>query len=140
MSAGGCLRARAHTRAHSRAELLQICCWTAPERHLGTWALPAVGWENVAVVAKKWLKSLAVSELFRTFAGMKRTEPKDEFLVTGLSRLSGMREELTGVMPLELAQQRMERYKLSTRKQRYPTYTRLRVERRLPIQLTIKFE
>lgn len=83
---------------------------------------------------------MAVSELFRTFAGMKRTEPKDEFLVTGLSRLSGMREELTGVMPLELAQQRMERYKASTRKQKYPTYTRLRVERRLPIQLTIKFE
>lgn len=71
---------------------------------------------------------------------MKRTEPKDEFLVTGLSRLSGMREELTGVMPRELAQQRMERYKLSTRQQKYPTYTRLRVERRLPIQLTIKFE
>ena len=71
---------------------------------------------------------------------MKRTEPKDEYLVTGLSRLSGMREELTGVMPRELAQQRMERYKLSTRQQKYPTYTRLRVERRLPIQLTIKFE
>ena len=100
----------------------------------------AVGWENVAAGVKKWLKCLAVSELFRSFAPMKSREPKDEYLVTGLSRLSGMREELTGVMPRELALQRMERYKLSTRKQKYPTYTRLRVERRLPIQLTIQFE
>lgn len=64
-----------------------------------------------------------------------------EWVVTGVSRLSGTREELTGGMPTrEAARQRMERYRENTRTQRYPTYTRLRVEPRMPIQLTINFQ
>lgn len=42
-------------------------------------------------------------------------------------------------MERDQAQERLERYKANTKVQRYPTYTRLRVERRLPIQLTIPF-
>lgn len=74
-----------------------------------------------------------------TFAPMKLREPKDEWLVTGISRLTGMRDELTGVMPHDMAVARLERYKLATRTQKYPTYTRLRVERRVAIQLTFSF-
>lgn len=71
---------------------------------------------------------------------MKKRQTPREWTVTGVSRLSGQREELTGGLPTrELAAERMRRYLDNTSRQRYPTYTRLRVEPRLPIQLTIQF-
>lgn len=86
-------------------------------------------------------KCLRMSCGMRTFAAMRHQESIREWVVTGVSRLSGCREELTGGMPSrQAAAERMERYKANTRTQRYPTYTRLRVEPRLPVQLTIQFK
>ena len=62
------------------------------------------------------------------------------YCITGISRLSGEREELTGPMEKEQAQARLERYKENTKYQKYPTYTRVRVEQLLPVQLTLPFE
>lgn len=62
------------------------------------------------------------------------------YCITGISRLSGQREELTGPMEMEQAQARLERYKENTRYQKYPTYTRVRVEQLLPVQLRLPFE
>ncbi len=84
-------------------------------------------------------KSLAVSKLFRTFAPMKTREPRDACYVSGRNRLTGMRDQLTGVMPHDDAAARMERYQSAARKQKYPTYTRLRLERAEAIQLTFTF-
>lgn len=73
-------------------------------------------------------------------AMMDKKEHIDYWTVTGVSRLTGEREELTGGIPSrEMAVERMRRYQENTRRQRYPTYMRLRVEKRLPIQLTIPF-
>lgn len=62
------------------------------------------------------------------------------YCITGVSRLSGQREELTGPMEREQAQARLERYKENTKWQKYPTYTRVRVEPLLPVQLRLPFE
>lgn len=67
------------------------------------------------------------------------TRHQDTFVITGINRLSGQREELSGPMEHDQAELRLERYKENTKWQRMPTYTRLRIERRLPIQLTIQF-
>lgn len=84
-------------------------------------------------------KSLAVSKLFRTFAAMEKREPRDAWFVSGQNRLTGMRDQLTGVMPQADAAARMERYQSAARKQKYPTYTRLRLERAVAVQLTFTF-
>lgn len=62
------------------------------------------------------------------------------YCITGISRLSGQREELSGPMLKEQAQARLERYRENTKWQKYPTYTRVRVEQLLPVQLTLPFE
>lgn len=62
------------------------------------------------------------------------------YCITGISRLSGQREELTGPMLKEQAQARLERYKENTKWQKYPSYTRVRVEQLLPVQLNLPFE
>lgn len=81
-----------------------------------------------------------MSKLFRTFAAMEKREPRDAWFVSGQNRLTGMRDQLTGVMPHDAAAARMERYQTAARKQKYPTYTRLRLERAVAIQLTFKFQ
>lgn len=87
-----------------------------------------------------------VAEMFGGFGRNAYLCPKkgmrtdsERYVITGISRLSGCREEISGPMERDQAQERLERYKANTKVQRYPTYTRLRVERRLPIQLTIQF-
>ena len=84
-------------------------------------------------------KSLVVSAEMLTFAPMKMREPRDAWYVSGQNRLTGMRDQLTGVMPHDAAAARMERYQSAARKQKYPTYTRLRLERAVAIQLTFTF-
>lgn len=75
-----------------------------------------------------------------TFAAMEKREPRDAWFVSGQNRLTGMRDQLTGVMPHDDAAARMERYQTAARKQKYPTYTRLRLERAVAIQLTFTFQ
>lgn len=86
-------------------------------------------------MCKKVAKSFGDSEKSRTFVAMEH----EEYVITGISRLTGDRMEISGPMPHEVALERLQRELDSRRHQRYPTYTRLRVEKRLPVQLTFKF-
>lgn len=72
----------------------------------------------------------------RTFAPMKDLH----YVITAISRLTGDRVEISGPMSKEMAESRLVREVESRKRQRFPTYTRLRVEKRLPTQLTIKFD
>lgn len=66
---------------------------------------------------------------------------KDQkYVITGVNVLTGEREELSGAMPEEVAKARLTRELESRRRLRYQTHKRLRVERRLPVQLTFKFD
>ena len=68
---------------------------------------------------------------------MKR---EDTFVITGINVLSGFREELSGPMTEAAARARLERETESRRRQKFQPYKRLRVERRLPVQLTLNFQ
>lgn len=84
---------------------------------------------------RKVHKCLAVSRKMPNFAGMK--EPR--FVVTGINALTGEREEISHPMSEQEARARLERELANRKYQRYAAHKRLRVERRLPIQLTINF-
>lgn len=64
---------------------------------------------------------------------------QEQYVITGISTLTGQREEISRPMSQEEAEARLEREMQSRRLHKHPAYRRLRVERRLPIQLTIKF-
>ena len=78
---------------------------------------------------------MADSGKMPTFAGMK----EQRYVITAISMLTGDRVEISGPMSKEMAENRLAREVESRKRQRFPTYTRLRVERRLPTQLTIQF-
>lgn len=65
---------------------------------------------------------------------------KDLYVITGINALTGQREELSGPMDEDAAKARLEREIANRRYQRYQAHKRLRVERRLPVQLTLKFQ
>lgn len=65
---------------------------------------------------------------------------EEKWVITGLNRLTRSREEISGPMDRVAAEARLQREIENRRYQRYQTHERLRVERRLPVQLTIKFE
>ena len=88
-------------------------------------------------MCKKVAKSLVDCGRFRTFAAMNEG---DRYVITGINVLSGQREELSGPMPEDVAKARLEREIMNRRYQRYQAHKKLRVERRLPVQLTIKFQ
>lgn len=90
---------------------------------------------NERQCAKKLPKVLVVSKKMPTFAPMK--EP--QYVITGVSRLTGYREEISRPMEEEEAKQRLERELASRKHHKHPAYTRLRVERRLPVQLSINW-
>lgn len=63
-----------------------------------------------------------------------------QYVITGISRLTGEREEISRPMSKEEAYQRLEREEASRSMHRHPSYTHLRVQRRLPVQLLIPFD
>lgn len=63
-----------------------------------------------------------------------------KWVITGINKLTGERMEMTGAMTEEEARARLEREQESRRYQRYQAFKNLRVEKQLPVQLTIKFE
>lgn len=68
-------------------------------------------------------------------------EVKEElYVITAVSRLTGERVEISGPMSHECALGRLQREQEARGRQRYQAYTRLRVERRLPVQLSFKFD
>lgn len=79
---------------------------------------------------------MAVSGEMRTFAPMKQ----QNYVITGVNVLTGEREELSRPMTEDEAKARLEREQASRTRQRYATHKRLRVERRLPVQLWLPFE
>lgn len=90
---------------------------------------------------------MAVSEKSRTFAAdkpnltkMKMKDKLCKWVITGINVLTGARDELSRPMDREQAEERLEREKQSRSRQRYQPYKRLRVEKQLPTQLTIRFK
>lgn len=92
---------------------------------------------NCGQMCKKVAKSLVEWRRFRTFAAMK---DRDRYVITGINVFTGQREELSGPMDEDAARARLEREIANRRYQRYQRHKRLRVERRLPVQLTLKFD
>lgn len=70
------------------------------------------------------------------FAAMK--EPG--YVITGINQLTKEREELCRPMGEQEARDRLARELESRRRQRFQSHKALRVERRLPVQLSLKFE
>lgn len=64
----------------------------------------------------------------------------DKFVITAISKLMRGRVEISGPMEEEQAKARLQREIENRRHQRYQVYSHLRVERRLPVQLNLKFE
>lgn len=64
----------------------------------------------------------------------------DKFVITGVSRLTGERVELSRPMTEDQAKERLERELLSRKHIKFPAHTRLKVERMQPIQLPIIFD
>lgn len=95
--------------------------------------------KKVGACAKKLLKSLEVSGKMPIFAGDMRNKNQEQWVVTGISRLTGYRDEISRPMSEQEARARLERELQNRRHQKFPAYTRLRVEKRLPIQLTLNF-
>lgn len=63
-----------------------------------------------------------------------------EYVITGINRLTGKREEMSGHMSREHAEERLQRELASRKYQRFQPHTRLRVEVVEPVQLTFQFE
>lgn len=64
---------------------------------------------------------------------------KEQFVITAVNRLSGYREEISGPMTRQQADDRLQRELESRRRQRYQPHIKLRVEKRLPVQLQFNF-
>lgn len=63
-----------------------------------------------------------------------------EWVITAINCLTGKREEISRPMSREEAEERLQRELENRKRQRYQSYRSLRVSRRLPIQLLLKFE
>lgn len=65
---------------------------------------------------------------------------RERYVITGINVLTRQREELSGPMDEDSARARLEREIANRRYQRFQTHKSLRVERRLPVQTTLKFQ
>lgn len=65
---------------------------------------------------------------------------QEQFIITGLNRLSGRRDQISRPMTREDAEQRLLRELENRRRQKYAAYTRLKIERLEAVQLTIPFQ
>lgn len=72
-----------------------------------------------------------------------RDSSRDEvrnWVITAVSKLSGLRETISGVMTRTEATERLDREKLNRRYQRYKPYTKLRVEWQDPVEGFLYFD
>lgn len=81
-----------------------------------------------------------VAEPAQTTRGSRKMVKEEMFVITGVNALTNLREEISGPMPAAAASARLEREIESRKNQRYQPHKKLRVEKRLPVQITIKFE
>lgn len=64
----------------------------------------------------------------------------EKWVITAVNKLTRNRDEISGYYPTkELAEERLRRELESRSHQRYRPYTKLRVEKSLPVQLFLKF-
>lgn len=61
------------------------------------------------------------------------------WVISGISRLTGERQEISRAMTRDKANSKLEQVKIEWARVKKPAYTRLRVERRLPTQLYLEF-
>ena len=62
-----------------------------------------------------------------------------KFIITGINKLTGLRDQLSGPMDEDAARQRLDREINNRRYQRYKPYSRLRMEHYDAVQLTLQF-
>lgn len=62
------------------------------------------------------------------------------YIITGVSRLTGSRDQLSAPMGREAAEERLQREVANRKWQRYAAHTRLRVEALEAVQLTIRWD
>lgn len=98
----------------------------------------AVTWAEFMKCCRK------LQKVAKSFGGSKKSSylrgmNHEKYVITGINTLSGEREEISRPMSREDAEARLQRENESRRRQRYAAHKRLRVERRLPVQLTINF-
>lgn len=62
------------------------------------------------------------------------------FIITGLSNLTGYRDQISRPMPEQMARERLQRELDNRKYQKHPAYKRLKLERYEAVQLTIKWE
>lgn len=65
--------------------------------------------------------------------------PKDKFIITGRSTLTGCRDQLSRAMGEQEAHDRLERELQNRKYHKHPAYTQLKVERLEAVQLTINW-
>lgn len=63
-----------------------------------------------------------------------------QYIITGVNRLTGQRDQISRPMTEEEAQLRLERERASRKYQRYQPHTKLKIERLEARQLTIQFK
>lgn len=90
----------------------------------------------VHVGIKKVAESFGVSKILFNFA----SDMKAIYVITGISRLTGTRQEISRAMTKEQAEERLARELHARKYIKHPAHTHLRVEQKNPIQLTLKFE
>lgn len=64
----------------------------------------------------------------------------EKFIITGRSRLDGNRVQISRPMTHEEALARLDREVQNRKRQKYPAYTRLKVERLEAVQLCLNFD
>lgn len=64
----------------------------------------------------------------------------EKYVITGVNKLTGRREEMSRPMSYDEAKARLEREQESRRHIKYQPHIRLRVEKCLPVQLTFNFK
>lgn len=62
-----------------------------------------------------------------------------KFVITGINKLTGLRDELSGPMDEDAAHARLQREVENRKHQRYKPYSKLRVEHYDAVQLTLQF-
>lgn len=65
---------------------------------------------------------------------------QQQYIITGISRLTGERDQISRAMSKEEAQERLSRELESRKHQKYAAHTRLRIEPLVAVQLTIQFK
>ena len=65
---------------------------------------------------------------------------QQQYIITGISRLTGERDQISRPMGKEESQERLSRELENRKHQKYAAHTRLRIEPLVSVQLTFQFK